>query len=486
MTLRLEAGPLDQFYAAATAMSGRDRSLRLAEIRLGPQALDDCVDVALAESRSRVVLVQDETPVHRSGHLVKPLIRARFSRSGADIAQVVLTGPGEVHTTTEQITTVQRQLRSGDVVVALGSGTIADITKHAVHAFETAHPGVQLRLVVIQTANSVCAYTSGLAVVTTDGVKRTLPSRLPDVLVLDTQLLAEAPEVYTLGGIGDASVAAGSFADYRLVHLLGLGPWEPLSWELMQPSRTRLLGQHPVLADRGDAGTGTLGIDLAACGLAMTWAGDSAPLSGLEHVTSHMLDMAAPADRRPVGNHGSQCALATILTLIAYRKLLDQDRLVLESGPVDDLAERERVYRTFARIDDTGKAARECWADYRLKLTAWQQHQSEVQAFADAWSDHRAELSAYVADPAQFVAGLAAAGHPLRFDAIPTGLDEDMVRWAFGGARLMRKRTNVADLLSSAGLWTEDFLDDVFADYRSLLHPYFSPDPANQPAKELL
>ena len=36
----------------------------------------------------------------------------------------------------------------------------------------------------------------------------------------------------------------------------------------------------------------------------------------------------------------------------------------------------------------------------------------------------------------------------------------------------MRKRTNVADLLAFAGLWDDDFVDDVFATYHSLIHPY--------------
>ncbi|MDR0416384.1 MAG: hypothetical protein LBH76_03530, partial [Propionibacteriaceae bacterium] len=67
---------------------------------------------------------------------------------------------------------------------------------------------------------------------------------------------------------------------------------------------------------------------------------------------------------------------------------------------------------------------------------------------------------------------LAAAGHPLRFEEIPTGLDEDQARWAFANARLMRKRTSVADLLGFAGLWTEDFVDDVFETYRQLVAAY--------------
>lgn len=475
MTLTLSAGRLDDFYSAVSELSGHDRTLPLAEIRLSPDALADSVDLALAESRPRVVLVQDATPILRAGEPVKPLVANMFETAGCRVEQVVVIDPHEVHTTSEHIAEVQACLQPGDAVVALGSGTIADITKHAVHGFEHAHPGRQLRLVVIQTANSVCAYTSGLAVVTTGGVKRTLPSRLPDGLLADTRLLADAPAAYTLGGIGDASVAAVSFADYRLVNLLGLGGWEPVSWQLMLPARGRFLARDPVTADRGDAGTGALAMDLAACGLAMTFAGESAPLSGLEHVTSHMLDMAAARYGRPVGNHGSQCALATVLTLICYDKLLREvENLALDPDGIDEDAEQRRVRETFTGLDSDGRAWQECWADYRVKLAAWRQHRAAVLAFAENWQSHRADLTDYLTKPEAFVAALAAAGHPLRFDQISSGLDEEQARWAFTGARLMRKRTNVADLLGFAGLWDHNFIDDIFATYHSLIRPYES------------
>lgn len=484
MSLTLRPGRLDEFYSEATASSGTDRRLALAEILLAPDALDAAVEFALTgRPASRVVLVQDETPILRAGRAVKPLVAARFTSAGCRVQPVIITDPCEVHTTGEHIATVAAALQPDDLVVALGSGTIADITKHAVFGHEQSHGGAGIRLVVIQTANSVCAFTSGLAVVTTDGVKRTVPSRLPDALLLDTRLLADAPAEYTLGGIGDASVAAVSFADYRLVALLGMGRWEPLSWPLMLPSRSRFLSRDPVVADRGDSGAGTLAMDLAACGLAMTFAGESAPLSGLEHVTSHMLDMAADHYGRPVGNHGSQCALATVLTLIVYDKLLnDVDRLDLDPDRIDPDSAQRLVRDTFGGIDSSGRAWQECWSDYSAKLAAWRQHRQSVLAFAENWSQHRADLAQYVASPAEFVAALAASGHPLRFEQIPTGLDEAQARWAFTGARLMRKRTNVADLLAFAGLWDDDFVDDVFATYHSLIHPHNPPGPQ---AKEL-
>lgn len=416
-----------------------------------------------------VVVVQDRTEILRDREPLKPAVHAALDRAGYDVRVVVLPDD-EPHTTVPNIDLVGHALRPGTCVVALGSGTVADVAKHAVFEYETAHPGESSALVCVQTANSVCAYTSGLAVVTYDRVKRTIPSRLPDALILDSTILDQAPRDYTFGGIGDASVAGISFADYRLASLLGLGAWEPRSWEIMRGPRADFLGCHPALQEPGPTQALTLALDLAATGFSMTVAGESAPVSGLEHVTSHMLDMAADADERPVGNHGCQCALAAVLSSIAFQRLLALDELtVADPTTVDRDAERAAVMEAFAGIDTTGQAAAECWSDYETKLQTWARRSDRIAAFAADWPRHREDLRQYVVDPTDLVRALAVTGHPLRWADLSTPISADRARWAFANARLMRKRTTVADLLAFAGQWDDDTIDSIFTTFTDIV-----------------
>jgi len=441
-------------------------SLSLSQIVAGTDALDRLPQLVVEGRPDRVVITQDQVDIIRSGQSVKPLVRQMLAGTGVPVEVVVFEGE-EVHTEPGRIEALRAQLRPGDAVIALGSGVVADISKHGVHQFE-ADQG-KLRLIIVQTANSVCAFTSGMAVLTIGQVKRTVASRLPDVLLLDDALLADAPRPYSDGGIGDASVAAVSFADYRLSHLLGLTAWQPLAWDIMQCSRTRFLRGDPVLTHRDLAQTEAVALDLAACGLAMTVAGESAPLSGLEHVTSHTLDMAAHYHGRPVGNHGSQCALATILSLIAWDTLLERvDLSDLDPDRIDGEAERAKVQAAFGQLDDDGTTWRECWNDYAAKIDTWRQHRAEVAAFVRDWPSHRADLRRFVVKPADFVSALKATGHPLRWEEIPTGITKAMARWAFGSARLMRRRTCVADVLAFAGLWDEADVNTIFETYQQL------------------
>jgi len=472
--IELTSGDLRAYWNQLSQLAGRDMSLPMNQIVLRQDALDDLVAIAGATPDTPVVIVQDGVEILRRGVPIKPLVQGLFEDAGCWVKSITLgdSVPGSLHTEPGPIAEVQAELMPGAVVVALGSGVIADITKHAVHGFEEASGG-RLQLIVAQTANSVCAFTSGMAVVTIDGVKRTLPSRLPDILVLDSQVLADAPREYSVGGIGDASVSAVAFADYRLSYLLGLTRWEPMSWEVMAFSRDRFLACDQLLADKANLGAGATAIDLSACGFAMTVAGESAPLSGLEHVSSHTLDMVAEVQNRPVGCHGSQCALASILSLIAWERLLELPELpAFDPAEIDVDLWREEVKAAFYWVDDTGAAWQECWSDFSTKIMAWKDHAAGVRAFMQDWVWQSKGLRKYVTPPAEFVAALAAAGHPLRWEDIPTDLTEAQARWAFTNAHLMRKRTCVADVLAFGGLWNEEFIDEVFETYRDLIAAY--------------
>ncbi|MDP8931510.1 MAG: iron-containing alcohol dehydrogenase [Actinomycetota bacterium] len=316
MKFRLDPTDLQALYAEV------GQPLRLSRVACRAEALN--VLPEMLHGWPQVLIVEDDTDMRRGDNDLKPLVHQLLEGHGFEVAVVELRGSeGEALSTTPQhISRVVGELRSGQAVLALGSGTITDITKHAVYLYES-EPGRSPPLLVgVPTANSVVAYASSLAVVLKGGVKRTLPSRLPDALVLDTQTLGDAPYAYRLGGVGDCSVVMTSFADLYLASVTGMGRWSDTSWEVVQDLRVLFLGRSPTLADRGIVGAEVLGKAITLGGIAMTYAGESAPLSGYEHVISHMLDMSARHFGRPVGNHGSQCGLGTMLTAVAYQRLL--------------------------------------------------------------------------------------------------------------------------------------------------------------------
>ncbi len=471
--IALDPDDLDGFYGRASQVSGRDRTLSMERIHLGPDALLELPAIVTARGRpDAVALVMDDQPMQRDGVDLKGLVAGLLDDTGIGVRPIVLTDPHGLHTTAEHVDELRALLRPDEAVLSVGSGTITDLAKHAVHGLEERRPGLRMFHVAVATANSVGAYTSELAVVSTSGVKRTMPSRLPDRLVLDTRILADTPSDYALGGIGDAAVGCCSLADYRLANWCGLGGWEPLSRAVFLPGLTAFLDRDASFTAGGLDTADAMARNLAAAGFAMSFAGESAPASGLEHVTSHMLDMAADHRGRPIGNHGEQCGLATALVLLAYRYLLTEfdPRPFLDGPPVVDLeSARRQVYEVFGELDPTGAMASECWADYSAKCRGWTEHAGEVSALLRQWEQRKPEFAELAADPERYLAALAATGHPLSFADVPPGLGSDEVRWAFANARLMRRRLSVADFLGFLGLWTDDLIDRLLAEFDEIL-----------------
>ena len=148
-----------------------------------------------------------------------------------------------------------------------------------------------------------------------DGVKRTLPSRYPDILVCDLETLRECAPGNDCGGRRPSLAAFGSYADWWLAYRLGLdNTYTEFAQTLMGPLDEIFLEQ----ADALQAGTlesmSVLAKLIALAGLAMSLSHATASLSGFEHVISHVLDLIAEQNRRPLAQHGTQVALATRLT----------------------------------------------------------------------------------------------------------------------------------------------------------------------------
>ncbi len=79
-------------------------------------------------------------------------------------------------------------------VVTVGSGVVTDVAKHSCYIWqkENGFDG-QLPLISCMTANTVPAYSSRLAIISKDGVKRTWPSRTPRSSSWTTRCSAIAP-----------------------------------------------------------------------------------------------------------------------------------------------------------------------------------------------------------------------------------------------------------------------------------------------------
>jgi len=437
--------------------------------------LPDALREIAREDSDEVVLIMDKVPYQRAGKSLKPMVTSMLAEAGFTLRVVELEGDkdGIVHPDFHEVEYVKNHLKPGVAVATVGSGVISDITKHACFTFDQEHPGEpHLPLIFCMTANSVPAYGSRMAIITKDGVKRTWPSRLSDVIIADLKTLCDTPLEYTMGGIGDMCAMFMAFADWYLGKYFGLGTYFQGSWHILEDVKDLMFPYADEIGKRTRLGMEVLAKIQTLGGLTMTYARESSPVSGFEHVVSHMLDMGAPFWGRRIANHGSQVAVAAIPGLVGLNWFLndfDPSTVDIERCyPSSETMER-RVRGVFDALDPSGAVGAECWSDYRQKLKGWGEARSHLEELLADWPDQKTYLQSLIMQPEPYVQALQTARHPLLFEELNVRVPEEQGRWAYHNAHLMRKRFSSGDLLFYLGWFTDEWTDRVLAQMHRLV-----------------
>ena len=439
----------------------------LGDLVVGPDALRELPTTVLRLAgdglgrRPRVTLLVDETAILRHGRDVKSRVESDLA-DGCEVTRVTLSdGSPELHVVEEMVELARAGCAGADVVVALGGGTISDLGKLAAD-------GADVRLVTVMTAASVDGYTDDVSVTLTQGVKRTIPSRWPDVVLGDAETVAGAPPRMTRSGYGEMTSMYVAPADWRLAALVGAGPaFHPGPVALLGALADQLDSCAPGVAASEPAAVQTLTWALALRGIATGVAGTTACLSGVEHLVSHMLDVRAAQLGSATGLHGEQVGVGSVLAACAWEmvheRLATTPTARVRAVELDPQRAESRVRAAFEGLDPTGRIGTECWSDYARKLGRLRAARPQADAVLAEWQAHRPSLDALLRPSDVIARGLRSAGAPVLYADLGSAVDAATGRWALQHCAFMRDRFTVVDLLNVLGWWEDSDVDEVLA-----------------------
>ena len=465
---------IDVIAAARTILGRHDPEQALVQcglrsVVIGPDVLGRIPDIMTdllraagpGSDRPEIAVLVDETLIRRHGVDVKAAVAAALA-GHFEVRRVALSGGhDELHADEDVIARAAVAIEGVDGLVTIGGGTITDIGKLASMAVGS------IPLITVQTAASVDGFTDNVSVILRNGVKRTVDSRWPDVVVSDVETIAEAPAAMNIAGYGEINSMFTAPADWKLAQLFGID-------ESFHDGPIRLLDAVGEDLDvwsaglgRDSASTGKLVQALALRGIATGVSGSTACLSGIEHLISHMFDLWHGQQGKPIGLHGAQVGVASVLAAAVWDMLLD--RLEATSDPAallgipspEDLEQRVRA--AFAAADPSGSIGAECWIDARRKLTAIEANQDLIRSTLTDWSAAREQLRPLVRTPAFIADGLVGAGAAARFPQLVPSVSDELVFWAVKNCGLMRHRFTVVDLLALLGWWSDEDVHEVLA-----------------------
>lgn len=203
-----------------------------------------------------------------------------------------------------------------DAVIAIGSGVIGDIAKILANT-------ASLPYMIVATAPSMDGYASASSSMAMDGVKVSLASKCPEVIIGDIDILKNAPEEMLISGLGDMLAKYISIAEWRISSLItGEYYCEEIA-ELVRSSLKQCTDNKDGLLKRDAAAVEAVFRGLVIAGAAMSLAGASRPASGVEHYFSHVWDMRALSFNTGGASHGIQCAIATLLSARLYERIAE-------------------------------------------------------------------------------------------------------------------------------------------------------------------
>lgn len=372
----------------------------------------------------KLAIISDPTTQSVLGARVEASLASRF-----DIKSIVLSE--NPYPDDDAVNAIRKAAGSTDAYIAIGSGTINDLTKYS-----SALDGKPYA--VFATAPSMNGYTSLTASISQHGHKLTLPAQAPAGAFFDLAVLAAAPRRMIRAGLGDSVCRATAQTDWLMSHLLLGTPYRQLPFDLLADEEPLLLDMASDLVAGSIEAMRVLVRTLILSGLGTAIFGSSAPASQAEHLISHYIDMLAPATR-PHVFHGEQVGVTTL-----SMARLQED--LLASPPVlkaDTVTETDVIAHFGTELGSS------CWPEFAAKRIDATKADELNHRIATQWTGISAQLARSFLPAARIEAVLRTAGAPTTPEAIH--LDRGFYEAAMLHGREIRNRFTVLDVMGASG-----------------------------------
>ncbi|MBI1896647.1 MAG: sn-glycerol-1-phosphate dehydrogenase [Acidobacteria bacterium] len=381
----------------------------------------------------RAVVIADERTFEAAGRDVQDA----FIRQAHDCDEPFVW-EGRLSAEHSFVEQLQQALTGRDAIpVAVGSGTVNDISKLAAHRLGRPY-------ISVTTAASMDGYTASGASITHQGSKQTFACPAPVAVVADLDVIADAPVGMNAWGYADLLAKCPAGADWILADAAGAEAIHQPAWNTVQGPLRSWLSSPGGVARNDPACIRHLVYGLMMSGFAMQASGSSRPASGAEHQFSHLWDMQGHAHNGVAPSHGSKVGIGTLASLALYEELLHLDPaaftpgIAVERWPAWEELEG-RIARTLGRGELGGKAREEMLAKYCTP----EQLRDQLLRLRRAWPSLQCKLQRHLLSVSEARDMLCEAG--AAFEPEQIGISRERLRLSYGQAYFIRRRFTVLD-----------------------------------------
>jgi len=426
-------------------------------LRIGQGIINEVPDLFKEQFPDRrAIIVADTTTYRVAGVEVFKLLK----NAGISQEEPFIYPAADLYAEYSYIDQLTSALQKHDAIpIAVGSGTINDLTKLASHL-------TGRRYMCVATAASMDGYTAFGASITSKGAKQTFDCPAPLACLADIKIIRNAPKEMTASGYADlfAKVTAG--ADWILADAMGVEAIDKQAWSIIQDGLHDTLSDPQGIAARNINAISRLTEGLMLGGFAMQRTKSSRPASGAEHQFSHLWNMEHFLNNGESISHGFQVSIGTLAILAFYEQViktplnnLDID-VCCRLWPSPEQSDAQ-VLQMFAGTSLPSIGLQETRAKYLSpgKLAV------QLNRLKRNWDDIRTRLSNQIVTYSEAKKRLQIVGAPTEPEDI--GMTRSRLRETFIRAQYIRRRFTVLDLAVRTG-YLNKWLDEIFSQTGSI------------------
>ena len=231
--------------------------------------------------------------------------------------------------TMRHVEEVEGLIKDKDIsVLSVGTGSLNDTCRLAAARQNK-------KLCIFATAPSMDGFASYGAPIVSNGFKATYSAKSPEVIIADTKILANAPNELKSAGFGDMIAKYVGLADWKISALLtGEFYCEKIA-SLTRTAVDELMELSDRVCENDEYTAGKIFEALLKTGIGMSFARNSRPASGSEHIIAHLIECIELRDNIIPNLHGEDVGVSTLEMLKYYNSLAENKCIETRDENVD-------------------------------------------------------------------------------------------------------------------------------------------------------
>ena len=231
--------------------------------------------------------------------------------------------------TMENVNEVENLIADKDIaILSVGTGSLNDTCRLAAARQDK-------KLCIFATAPSMDGFASYGAPIVADGFKATYPAKSPEVIIGDTKILANAPTVLKSAGFGDMIAKYVGLVDWEISTLLTGEYYCEKIASLTRSAVDELMEMADKVTVNDEYTAGKIFEALLKTGIGMSFAKNSRPASGSEHIVAHLMECVELREGKVPNFHGEDVGVCTLEMIKYYNELAEHKSIDTRRESVD-------------------------------------------------------------------------------------------------------------------------------------------------------